>query len=229
MNSLNNLTEGEKKLFKDGFYSGDFDENLYIKKAIDDGSGKPKFYISVYTNINGDLILQGYLYFYLDFENKQSNFIGIMVNKEYRNLNIASFLVANWIDLCMNNNYKLGVNDKQRKPFLLYLLKSYGFEILDTSLYETRPDVITVCRSLDFSDKRKMLLFKDSMHENNFIKTNIFKEDNYEIIHSNEGIIMLDNVILPLQNRHKNSVHYELLDELLAEYKVQNTISKHTK
>ena len=104
-----------------------------------------------------------------------------------------------------------------------------GFEILDTSLYETRPDVITVCRSLDFSDKRKMLLFKDSMHENNFIKTNIFKEDNYEIIHSNEGIIMLDNVILPLQNRHKNSVHYELLDELLAEYKVQNTISKHTK
>ncbi len=229
MDSLNNLSEGERQIFKEGFYSGEFDEDLYIKKAVDDGSGKPKFYISVFTKVNGELKMQGYLYFYLDFENKQSNFIGIMVNKEYRNLNIASFLVANWIDLCMNNNYKLGVNDKQRKPFLLYLLKSYGFEILDTSLYETRPDVITVCRSLDFSDKRKMLLFKDSMHENNFIKTNIFKEDNYEIIHSNEGIIMLDNVILPLQNRHKNSVHYELLDELLAEYKVQNTISKHSK
>lgn len=229
MDSLINLTEGEKKLYQDGFYSGEFNEDLYIKRSIDDGSNKPKYYISVYTKINGLLRQQGYLYFYLDYENKQSNFIGIKVEKEYRNLNIASFLIATWIDLCMNNNYKLGINEKQRKPFLLYLLKTYGFEILDTSLYETRPDVITVCRSLDFSDKRKMLLFKDPKHEDNFIKTNVYKEDNYEIIHSGNGIIMLDNIILPLQNMNKNSIHYELLDEIMAEYKVENTISKHKK
>ncbi len=229
MDSLKNLSEGEKELYQSGFFSGNYDEDIYIKKSIDDGSNKPKFYISVYTNINGELRQQGYLYFYLDYETKQSNFIGIKVEPEYRNLNIASFLIATWIDLCMNNNYKLGVNEKQRKPFLLYLLKSFGFEILNTSLYKTRPDVITVCRSLDFKNKEKLLLFKDPKHEENFSKTTIFKEDNYRIIHSNSGIIMLDNVILPLQNMHKNPIHYELLDELLADYKTVNTINKHKK
>ena len=229
MDTLNNLKEGEKTLYQTGFYAGNYDEDLYIKKSIDDGSHRPKFYISVYTRINNELRQQGYLYFYLDYETKQSNFIGIKVEPEYRNLNIASFLIATWIDLCLNNGYKLGVNEKQRKPFLLYLLKTFGFEILNTSLYETRPDVITCCRSLDYSNKSKMLFFKDPKHEENFLKTNIIKEDNYQIIHSTNGIIRLDNIILPLQNMHHNPVHYELLDDLMAEVKTNITIAKHKK
>ena len=73
--------------------------------------------------------------FYLDKENKTSEFIGIGVAPEYRDLNIGSFLIASWIDLCLNNGYDfLGANKKQRKPFLLYLLKTYGFEIFDKSI-----------------------------------------------------------------------------------------------
>ena len=229
MDTLNKLNDGEKTLYQTGFFSGNYSEDLYLKKSIDDGSHKPKFYISVYTRINNELRQQGYLYFYLDYETKQSNFIGIKVEPEYRNLNIASFLIATWIDLCLNNGYNLGVNEKQRKPFLLYLLKTFGFEILDTSLYETRPDVITCCRSLDYTNKAKMLLFKDPKHEENFIKTNIMKEDNYQIIHSTNGIIRLDNIILPLQSAHRNPAHYELLDEMIAELKTNHIISKHKK
>ena len=229
MEALKNLSDGEKTLYQSGFYSGDYSEDLYFKKSIDDGSHKPKFYISVYTRINNELRQQGYLYFYLDYETKQSNFIGIKVEPKYRNLNIASFLIATWIDLCLNNGYNLGVNEKQRKPFLIYLLKTFGFEILDTSLYQSRPDVITCCRYLDYSKKDKLLLFKDSKHESNFMKTTIFNEDNYKIIHDTSGIVLLDNIILPLQNSKRNPVHYELLDELVAEMKTNHTISKHKK
>lgn len=230
MKSFKNLEEGNKVLYREGFFSGDYNQDLYIKKSIDDGSNKPKFFISAYTTINGNLRQQGYIYFYLDYETKSSNFIGIKVESDYRNLNIASFLVASWIDFCKNNGYDyLGVHPKQRKPFLLYLLKTYGFEILDKSLYDTRKDVITICRSLDLEDKRKLLLFKDPKHEKVFIGTNIYQHDNYEIIHNSDGIIKLDDIILPLQNMRRNPINYELLDFLKAQEKIETVISRHTR
>lgn len=230
MKRFENLEEGNKVLYKKGYFSGDYNQDLYIKKAVDDGSNKPKFFISAYTSINGNLRQQGYIYFYLDYETRSSNFIGIKVENDYRNLNIASLLVASWIDFCKNNGYDfLGVNHKQRKPFLLYLLKTYGFEILDKSLYDTRKDVITICRSGDFNDKRKLLLFKDSKHEQVFIGTDIYQHDNYEIIHNTDGIILLDSIILPLQNMRRNPVNYELLDFVQANKKVETVISRHTR
>lgn len=228
MNKLENLENGSKILYSNGYFSGDYNQELYLKKAIDDGSNRPKFYISVHSNINGCLVQQGYLYFYLDYETKTSSFIGIQVLQPYRNLNIGSFLVASWIDLCLNYGYDfLGVHEKQRKPFLLYLLKTYGFEILDKSLYDIRPDVISICRSTNHNDKRKYLLFKDSKHEKVFIGTNVYKSDNYEIIHNQNNMIFLDNVILPLQNMKKNQVRYELLDRILAESKTETVINNH--
>lgn len=228
MSKLENLETGKRTLYSSGYFSGDYNQELYLKRAVDDGSNKPKFYISVFSNINDNLVQQGYLYFYLDFETKRSHFIGVKVEEEYRDLNIGSFLVASWIDFCLNNGFDfLGVNEKQRKPFLLYLLKTYGFEILDKSLYEVRPDVISICRSLDKNDKRKFLLFRDFKHEKNFIGTNIYKSDNYEIIHSDAGIMHLDDIILPLQDRKRNQVKYELLDLDLAESKTNTIISRH--
>lgn len=230
MGKLENLEPGNRTLYSDGYFSGDYSQELYLKKAVDDGSNRPKFYISIFSKINGNLVQQGYLYFYLDYETKTSNFIGIKVHPEYRNLNIGSFLIASWIDLCLNNGYDfLGVNEKQRKPFLLYLLKTYGFEILDKSLYDTRPDVISICRSTDLSDKRKFLLFKDPQHEKVFMGTNIYKTDNYEITHNQNGIIILDNIILPLQSMKRNKVKYELLNQELAEIKAETVISRHKK
>lgn len=228
MGEIEKLEEGEKKLYSTGYFSGEYNQDLYLKKANLDNSNKPKYYINVFTNIEGKLVEQGYLYFYLNYEEKTSHFIGIKVKEEYRNLNIGSFLVATWIDMCLNNGYEfLGVNPKQRKPFLLYLLKTYGFEILDKSLYESRPDVISICRNSDFSDNNKYLLFRDLKHENIFTKTNIFKTDNYKIVHSKEGMIHLDNIILPLQSQKRTKVDYELRDQMLAELKSEEVISRH--
>lgn len=230
MGIIENIEEGNSKLYSTGYFSGEYNQELYLKKTAMDKSNRPRYYINVFSKINGELVEQGYLYFYLNYEEKTSYFIGVNVKEEYRNLNIGSFLVASWIDLCLNNGYDfLGVNAKQRKPFMLYLLKTYGFEILDKSLYESRPDVISICRNADFSDKNKYLLFRDSKHEEIFTKTNVFKTDNYKIAHSKEGIIHLDDIILPLQSRRKNQVDYELLDKTLAETKSENVISRHTR
>ena len=230
MDALKNIPEGERILYKDNIFSGNYDQSIFLKKANDDGSHRPKYYISAFSPKDGMLSMQGYLYFYLDYETKKSYFVGVKVYPEFRNLNIASFLVATWIDLCLSNGYDfLGVNQKQRKPFLLYLLKTYGFEILDKSLYDTRPDVITICRNEDLLDYTKYLSFQDPKHESSFTKTNIWKEDNYHIIHDLEGFITLDNVILPLQNAKKANIDYQLVDTFIARAKTEETIKKHTK
>ena len=228
MGLLENLEIGKKILYSDGYFSGDYNQQLYLKRADFDSSDRPKFYLCIFSRVNSSLIQQGYLYFYLDYENKTSDFIGIHVEPEYRNLNIGSFLIASWIDLCLNKGYDfLSANKKQRKPFLLYLLKTYGFEILDKSLYASRNDVITICRNSDQADKSKLLLFRDSKHEKNFMATNIYKTDNYQIVHDKNGIILLDDVIVPLQSMKRNQVKYELFDLSLAENKTRTVINRH--
>lgn len=225
---LKNLEENKRILYSTEYFSGDYNHDLYLKKAKDDGSNKPKYYISAFSNINGVMTLLGYIYFYIDFESKKSVYIGEAVKEEYRNLNIGSFLVASWINFCFNEGYDfLETNSKQKKPFLLYLLKTYGFEILDITLYHTRPDVITICRSENLENKNKYLLFKDHHHELEFRKTNIFKSDNYKIIYSPSEMIILDDIILPLQNTHKNHLEYELLFKDVANEKVERVLNNH--
>lgn len=219
-----------RTLYSSGYFSGNYDQSLYLKRAVDDGSHKPKFYISVISIINGEPRIQGYLYFYLDFEEKRSNFIGMAVNPEYRNLDIASLLLASWIDLCKNNGVEtFGVNHKQKKPFLIYLLKKYGFEVSDLKLYKKSPDVITLYRSPDCADTSKVLMFKTLHHEEEFIRTNIYKTDNYKIIHTPSYYMKLDRIILPFQSITLSPVNYELRDEHLALEKTSEVITKHKK
>ena len=230
MFDFRNLEEDKKVLYSTDYYSGDYSHELYIKKAIDDGSNKPKFYIRAYTRINGELVPQGYIYFYLDYENKTSNFVGVKVLDEYRNLNIASLLISSWIDLCLNNGFDfLGLNRKQRKPFLLYMLKTYGFEVQNKKLYDKRDDVITICKSKNPEDLSKLLMFKSPKHEFNFIHTNVYKTDNYVIIHSDKDIIMLDHIILPLQDSNTNPIDYTLTDYDFAKARTQMVLSRHRK
>ncbi len=228
MNTLQDLETGKRYLYSDSFYSGNYKHKIFLKKSVDDGSNRPKFYLSAFTYINGELRQQGYIYYYIDYETKTSSFIGLKVEKEYRNLNIGSLLISSWIDLCLNTGYDfLGLNNKQRKPFLIYLLKTYGFEIHDKSLYETRDDVISICKSINKDDKNKYLLFKNPEHENIFIGTNTFKNDNYIIVHNDKSILLLDKVIIPFQNRRKNKIDYTLLNQTQAETKAKKVLLKH--
>lgn len=228
MGLLERLDVGDSRLYSSNHFSGDYNQELHIKKAISNDNENSKYYINVYSHINGEVVRQGYIYFYLDKENKTSEFIGIGVAPEYRDLNIGSFLIASWIDLCLNNGYDfLGANKKQRKPFLLYLLKTYGFEIFDKSMYKYRDDVITICRSCDNEDKSKILLFKDLKHEKSFISTNVCKTDNYVIAHDKKGIITLDDVIVPLQNMSKEQIQYWLLNYDLCKDKTLKVMERH--
>lgn len=112
-----------------------------------DKSNRPKYFWNVYPQKNGELIEQGYLYFFLEEPNE------ILFGKN-----------------------------------LLEPIK-----------------VISVCQSESLSDK-KLHLFKSPKHEKNFVGTNVFKSDNYKVIHDQNGIIVLDNVILPLQSRKRESI-----------------------
>lgn len=228
MEMLKKLEVGEAILYSDCCFSGEYNQQLFIKKALSNENENDKYYINVYSTIDGRVVRQGYIYFYLDHRMKSSDFIGINISKEYRGLNIASLLISAWIDLCFNNGYDfMGVNKKQRKPFLLYLLKTYGFEILDKSLYISRDDVITICRSKDIEDRSKILFFKDMKHENSFKGTNVYRADNYQIVHDKRSVLTLDDVIMPLQNMNKDSVDYYLFGLEKANEKVLKTMNAH--
>lgn len=228
MKYFESLETGVKKIYSTEYFSGDYNHKIYLMKANDDGSHKPKFYLRATSNINGVDVIQGYLYFYLDFEYKTSDFIGIKVHEEFRNLNISSLLVSLWIDLCLNNGIDfLGSNKKQRKPFLIYLLKTFGFEILDKSLYKSSKDVISICRRED--DTTKLLLFKDSKLERDFRGTHICKEDNYEILTSLDGVTYLDDIIMPLQDFRRKNISYDLIDYDKANVKVKRVLKNHQK
>ncbi len=226
-----NFNPGTRLFYSNEYYSGDYNHEIYLKKSIDDGSNRPKFYISIFTKDNDIYKLQGYLYFYLDYTKKSSSFIGLKVNEEYRNLNIASLLISLWLDICLNNGYKnIDINHKQRKPFLLYLLKTYGFEVANLKEYYTRDDVITICKNENLTDKAKYLLFKSPKHAHDFQKTNTYKSDNYII--ANDGrlnLIYLDKIIFPLQDAKYHPALYSLLNEDLANEKLSRTLSQHHK
>lgn len=230
MNIIKNMDIDSSILYADNYFSCDYNHIIYLKRVPVDSNNKPKFYLNIYTVVDGKLLKQGYLYFYIDFEAKISSFIGVGIKPVFRNMNIGSFLIASWIDLCLNNNiYYLDANEKQKKPFLLYLLKTYGFDVFDKSLYDTRTDVISICKSVDVCDKRKFLMFKDNKYEKLFINTPIFKTDNYEIIHNLENFDELDKVILPIQETKRNWIKYSMLDRNLAEDKCKLVLSRHRK
>lgn len=228
MEIFKNLEVDKRSLYSDQYFSGDYNQLIYLKRSVDDGSNKPKFYISIFTYINDELRLQGYIYFYIDFYTKRSEFIGMAVNPEYRNLNIGSLLLSSWIDICLNDGIEsLDTHHKQKKPFLIHMLKTYGFEIEDISLYKKSDDLIWLYRDPDYSNQTKYLMFRSPKHENAFEKTNIFKTDNYSILHNNAGFFEVDKVIIPLQSESKKNIIYGLIDQAHAEEKVKSILSKH--
>ncbi len=216
------------QLYSTNYFSDNYNHEIYIKFSND--AGMDKLYISVCTLINNQLVLQGYLYANMDKLTKTSEFIGMKVEQEFRNCNIASLLTSLWIDYCYNYGYDyLKTINKQKKPFLLYLLKNYGFEVLDKNLYDIRDDVISICKNYKENDNKKILLFKSLKHERAFRNTKVFKSDNYQIADSTDDLILLDKIIMPLQNASRNYVNYELLNELQAKSKTNLVLSRHKK
>lgn len=218
---LEGIPYGKNILYQDGLEYKGIKQDLYFQKTYFKETGKTQYFIKSFIKDNGSFTCQGYIYFYLNDDSKASDFIGVFVKKEFRNSGLASLLVASWIDFCFNNRYDfLGTNKTQRKPFLLYLLKTYGFEIFDETIYSKSPNTIQICRS-NF-DSTKYLLFKNTEAKEFFMRGKIAQEDNYMAIDElMPGMSYLDSVLL--------SQIYHLENYTRASEKTQLVLNRHKK
>jgi len=186
---------------------------FYLIKGQPKSKNVDLYFIKAYSIINNQNTNLGYLYFYLNHLDLNSHFIGVYVEPAFRNHGVGTNLIASWLKLCMDNGIEeLATNKKQRKPFLLHILKKFGFEIRDVERYDTSPMTIYICRRLNSDDK--YLLFKNSLEGVSFAQRSVFRTDKYIILdHPDEEIPIIDQVLL--------SVPYSLTDSEKAETKIK--------
>ncbi len=122
-----------------------------------------------------------------------ASYIGTYVNPMYRGEGVAQLLNATWISFCLENDIEvLKTSRHQRKPFLIYLLKGYSFEISNLTKYAGRS--IHICRRDE--DLKKYLLFESMQQRKLFEASKISEHDNYEILDSLGDARILDRVLL---------------------------------
>ena len=203
------------------YYTVNLEKSYFKKNNVD------QYFIKVYrTELSKTSCIReniGYIYFYLDQVCKKSSYIGTYVKPEYRSIGLASLLTAYWIKICLDDGFDfLTTNKVQRKPYLLYILKKYFFEIADTDKYSLSKHTIHICKD---GDEEKFLLFKNREMARNFQHGKIYQEDNYKIMFFDDlcnGIVLDDvqneknissNNIQKVLEKVKNRV--QLLDSVL--------------
>ena len=153
-------------------------EKTYFKQI-----NATQYFIKIYWNdLSGSHSREnmGYIYFYLDATSKTSSYIGTFVKPEYRSLGLASLLTAYWIKICLDDGYDfLTTNKKQRKPYLLHILKKVFFEIDDPERYRLSKHTIHICKD---EEGQRFLLFKNDKFARSFQKGKIYRGDNYKIV-----------------------------------------------
>lgn len=195
---MTTLLESKNSLLIDTFCEDNQIKRLYLEKSFFTSKEINQYFLKLYSfNSNGTYTCDGYIYFYLDEAKKESSFIGLYVKPELRSKGLASLLVASWLKTCMDYGYyNFTTNKKQRKPFLLYLLKKMGFEIEDERKYNLSNFTIELYRS--FSNNDKYLLFKEDKFAERFMASKIAREDSYCILPNDcqENFIFLDQILL---------------------------------
>ena len=119
-----------------------------------------------------------------------------MVKDGFRSSGLGSLLISAWIEWCFENGFEdLTTTKAQIKPFLLYMLKKYNFDLQDTDLYLTSGNNIHICRRE--KDNRKLLLFDNKKQGLSFARGKIYRGDNYHIIDElTPEVQKLDTVLL---------------------------------
>lgn len=195
----------------------DLEQRIFFTKSYCPSNNQMQYFFHAYLHQGAKLINQGYIYFYIN--DNTSTFIGSFTNPEYRNEGINTLLISCWIKYCLDHDITiLTTNKKQRKPFLVYLLKTFSFELKDISLYEINPFTIYICRKEN--DLNKYLYFKNAGQGRTFSQGKIMQRDNYKIIDTlSHDIEVLDQVLL--------STPYYLSDENKAYNRSLSLIKKH--
>ncbi len=195
----------------------DLEQRIFFTKSYCPSNNQMQYFFHAYLHQGAQLINQGYIYFYIN--DNTSTFIGSFTNPAYRNEGINTLLISCWIKYCLDHDITiLTTNKKQRKPFLVYLLKTFAFELKDISLYEINPFTIYICRKEN--DLNKYLYFKSENQAKSFSQGKIMQRDNYKIIDTlSRDIEVLDQVLL--------STPYYLSDENKAYNRSLSLIKKH--
>ena len=167
-----------------------------LEKSFFKPKREDQYFIKFYKLENDSLINLGYIYFYLDIENRISTYIGSFVKPEARSNGLASMLTSYWIKFCFDNGfYDLTTIKSQRKPFLLYILKRFSFDIEDVNDYLVSNCNIHICMLPN--DKTKYLVFENAKQALSFKEGTVYKNDNYQILTPDtKDIIKLDTILL---------------------------------
>jgi len=154
--------------------------------------GKNSFQIYCYlVEFDGSLTLQGYMYFFVSQNCDSASYAGTYVHPSFRRSGIAKKMMATWIKFCLENGIEdLKTIKRQRKPFLLYMLKGYSFELKRKELYEGRS--IHICEK----SGSKALLFDDLSVKKIFLNSKIYQDDSYIVLDDLGDYQPLDKVIL---------------------------------
>ncbi len=169
---------------------------IRLEKSFFRSLGVDQYFIKYYKLEKDSLTNLGYIYFYLDKEKKISTYIGSFVKPEARSNGLASTLVSYWIKFCFDNGfYDLTTIKSQRKPFLIYILKRFSFDIKDANDYLLSDSNIHIC--IRPNDKTKYLVFENAKQAITFQEGKIYKNDNYQILSPDtKDIVKLDTVLL---------------------------------
>ena len=227
MNTFNKLGFGQ--VFMLDRIPIDTKHELHIKleKTFHEVSNRDIYYIKLYLAGNDIYKSIGYMYFYLNQLDEcinASTYVGTYIDPEYRSSGLASLLLSYWICLTRENNCDtLTTIKKQRKPFLVYMLKKYGFDIADINEYLTATDKIYICRRSN--DKTKYLLFESLRERLDFMCEKVYRCDNYKIIPTTLedrpwDVSVLDKVLLNRIHNLKNfDTSYNLAEKMLRKVK----------
>ncbi len=218
---LQDIKEYDKNYLITSFYLDSVVYRIYCSKSYFKQNGKDQYFMKIMKiNVNEDMECVGYIYFYVNFLSKESSFIGEYINPDFRNKHFASLLLSLYIKMSLDSDItNLDTNKKQRKPFLLYMLKRYLYEIEDVSKYRSN-NTIFICKKDD--DDTKYLYFMDDVRQKSFLSSSIFSSDNYEIL----SILSHDTRVL---NQVLLSYPYYLTDNDYAYVKSRLTIDKFKK
>lgn len=195
MNFFKSLDYNNEKVISEFFDNQNHYLRLTLSKSFFTALNKDQYFLKIYTySCNGNFTCEGYIYFYLDDLDNKSIFIGAYVKPEFRGQGISSYLIASWINICVNEGYtKLVTNKSQKKPFLLYLLKTFGFEIDNVNQYGVCFDNIFIYRNYNDSGN-KYVLFKSPFHAKMFENSTIYKSDNYVILNPEHPQMSLEEL-----------------------------------
>ena len=193
---MSTLTCPTRKLISRDLTFASKEQRIYFTESYAPQVCDNHYFLHAYLLDNGKLCHQGYIYFYLNLKQHSSHFIGAYVDPKYRGTGLCSLLIACWLKNFMENDFTtFATNKRQRKPFLLYQLKQFAFEIADPLKYEVNPNTIYLCQKE--ADLTKYLYFKNAGQAQTFKNGKIMQNDNYQILENlTPDIKVLDHILL---------------------------------